>query len=41
MDTTNLVQINNGHTENIRCIEHVVERNQVSKICLEFLFATV
>jgi len=28
MDTTNLVQINNGHTENIRCIEHVVERNQ-------------
>jgi len=28
MDTTNLVQINSGHNENIRCIEHVVERNQ-------------
>lgn len=27
-ETTNLVQVNNGHTENIRCIEHIVERNQ-------------
>ena len=40
-ETTNLVQVNNGHTENIRCIEHIVERNQVLKISFEFLFATV